>query len=84
MNRDMNRDPLLLRIWLDVVGLVVPLLAMAAYLLGWSGAVRVVLTTVCFVGVLGTSPLFADRASWRATQRARVRRVRRWIRIARS
>jgi hypothetical protein len=72
----MKQDPFL-RIWTDLIGLVVPLLAMAAYLLGWSSELRTVLMTFFFVGIFSTWLLTEDLPRWRAKQMARLRRVRR-------
>jgi hypothetical protein len=61
----MKQDSRLLRVWVDVTGLVVPLIVMAAYLLGWSSAVRTVLGAVFFAGMLST---------WLLTKRLRRHR----------
>ena len=72
----MKQNRVLLRIWIDVTGLVVPSIVIAAYLLGWSAAVRAVLTIVCFAGVFSTWLITVDLPSWRATQVTRLR----WLR----
>ena len=48
-----NRE-LLNRIWLNVVGLLLPALALTALVLGWSPVVYYVATTLCIVGVFST------------------------------
>jgi hypothetical protein len=75
----MKQERLLLRIWIDFTGLVLPLMVMAAYVLGWSTIVRTVLTVVCIAGVFGTWLVTADLASWHAAQRARIRKLRRVV-----
>lgn len=79
----MKQNRVLLRIWIDVTGLVVPSIVIAAYLLGWSATVRAVLTIVCFAGVFSTWFVTADLPRWRATQAARLRRLRGRARIRR-
>jgi len=74
----------LLRIWIDLTGLVVPLIVMAAYLLGWSSTARTVLGAVFFAGMLSSWLLTKDLRSWRARQIARLRRLRRRGRALRS
>jgi hypothetical protein len=75
----MKHERLALRIWMNMTGLVVPLIVMAAYLLGWSAIVRAVLTILCFAGVFGTWLATANLARWRAAQCARIRRLRRSV-----
>jgi hypothetical protein len=80
----MKHDLRLLRIWNDVIGLVVPLVAMAAYLLDWSSAVRTVLMTTFFVGMFSTWLLTEDLPRWRAKQITRLRRLGRIRRAAQA
>lgn len=70
---------LLLRIRTNVTGIVVPLLVMAAYLLGWPTIVQIALTVVFYAGILGTWAVTTDLRSWRADRSARLRRLRRRI-----
>lgn len=70
---------LLLRIRTNVTGIVVPLLVMAAYLLGWPTIVQIALTVVFYAGILGTWAVTTDLCSWRADRSARLRRLRRRI-----
>lgn len=42
------------RIWVNVVGLLLPVLALTAYALDWSPVVYAVLTALCVVGVFST------------------------------
>jgi len=72
----MKQDSQLMRIWVNVTGLVVPLTVMAAYLLGWSSTVRTVLGALFFAGMLSTWLLTKDLPRWRAKQLARLRRLR--------
>jgi hypothetical protein len=71
----MRQDIFFSRIWTDITGLAMPLLMMAAYVLGWSSAVRAVLTVLCFAGILGPWLLMTDWGRWRAEQAARLRRL---------
>ncbi len=48
-----NRE-LLNRIWLNVVALLLPMLALTSVVLGWSSVVYYVVTTLCIVGVFST------------------------------
>ena len=48
-----NRE-LVNRIWLNLVGLLLPVLAITAYVLDWSPVVYAVLTALCFIGVFST------------------------------
>jgi hypothetical protein len=72
----MKHDSRLMRIWVDITGLVIPLIVMTAYLLGWSSAVRSVLGAIFFAGMLSTWLLTKDLARWRAKQIARTHRLR--------
>lgn len=73
----MSHDRPLLRIWIDLTGLIVPLVAMAGHVLGWSEVLTTALTAICVIGVLGTWLGTTDMARWRAERRARVGRWRR-------
>ncbi|MBS1868926.1 MAG: hypothetical protein JSS99_04630 [Actinobacteria bacterium] len=73
----MKQDSRLLRIWVDITGLVIPLVVMAAYLLGWPSAVRTALGGLFFAGMLSTWMLTKDVRSWRVRQAVRIRRLRR-------
>jgi len=68
------------RVWTGLTGLVMPLLAMAAYVLGWSPVLQVVLTVLCVTGIYGPWLVATDLRRWRAEQgarlRARMRRLR--------
>jgi len=72
----MNR--VLTRIWIDVTGIVMPLIVMAAYVLEWSAPVRAVLTALFVAGVFSTVLLTDQpgRRRWRRHAR-RERALRR-------
>jgi uncharacterized membrane protein YraQ (UPF0718 family) len=80
----MKHGRLLVRIWMDIIGLVVPSIVIAAYLLGWSSTVRTVLTAVCFAGVFGTWIVTTDLRRWRTERAARWRRLLRRFRRVRA
>ncbi len=74
-----HESRLLLRIRINVTGIVVPLLVMAAYVLGWPAIVQIALTVIFYAGILGTWAVTTDLRRWRADRRARMRRLRRRI-----
>lgn len=74
-----HESRLLLRIRLNVTGIVVPILVMAAYLLGWPTIVQIALTVIFYAGILGTWAVTTDLRRWRADSRARLRRLRRRV-----
>jgi hypothetical protein len=61
------------RLWLDFTGLVMPLLTMAAYVLGWSPIVRTTLMIICFAGIYGTWLVTTDLRRWKARRIERFR-----------
>jgi hypothetical protein len=61
------------RLWLDFTGLVMPPLAIAAYVLGWSPVVRTALMILCFAGIYGTWLVTTDLRRWHAHRIARFR-----------
>ena len=61
------------RLWLDFTGLVMPLLVLAAYVLGWSPVVRAALLVLCFAGIYGTTSVTTDLRRWHAHRIARFR-----------
>jgi hypothetical protein len=67
----MKQNHLLSRVWTDFTTLVLPLLVLAAYALGWPSLANVLMLVwfLCFYGTLGGRPA----ARWR-------RRVRRLLR----
>jgi hypothetical protein len=73
----MKQNDLVSRIWMDLTGLLMPLLAMAAYVLDWPPVVRTVLTILCLSGIWGTWIATRDLGSWRAERVARVRALSR-------
>ncbi len=74
----------LLRIRTRVAGILLPLLVMAAYLLGWPTIVQIALTVIVYVGVLGPWAVTTDWRRWRADRGTRLRRHRRRVRGMRA
>jgi len=71
----MKQHDLLSRLWIDITTLVLPLLVLIAYALGWPSAANllVLLWFICFYGSMGRRPA----ARWhRRVRRLLRRRVR--------
>ena len=71
----------LFRIWTDVTGLLLPLLALTLYVLDGPSALTMALTLVCLGAIFGT---WAVTTGLRGRRARRVARLRRRLRRARA
>jgi hypothetical protein len=72
----MTRNGRAFRLWIDVIGFVLPLLTFLAVVLEWSPTVQLLLTILMVGAILGTELVVTGGRRWRLVRRIRAPRLR--------
>lgn len=72
----MKLEAPLFRLWTDLIGLLIPLVAIVLYVVDGPSALTMALSLVSIAAIVGTRVATSDLGSWRAGRAAGLRRLR--------